>query len=123
MDRYLGKALINHLKGKRDKIQIVACFDVMPEKIRKQHCEIKCYHINELENIIEKENIKIALLTLPDSETIPVVKRLIMAGIKGILNFTSTPLNLPSYVYVEKYDIVTALEKVAYFAKHNNNEE
>jgi len=119
----LGKALINHLKGKRDKIQIVACFDIMPEKIRKQQNEVKCYHIDDLEKVVQKENIKIALLTLPGSETISVAKRLVLSGIKGILNFTSTPLNLPNYVYVEKYDIVTALEKVAYFAKHNDINE
>ena len=89
-------------------------------------CELESFSVIgqeiELTNS-QKENIKIALLTLPGSETISVAKRLVLSGIKGILNFTSTPLNLPNYVYVEKYDIVTALEKVAYFAKHNDINE
>jgi redox-sensing transcriptional repressor len=40
-------------------------------------------------------------------------------GIKGILNFTTKPLNVPSDVYLEEYDMITSLEKVAYFAKEN----
>ena len=40
-------------------------------------------------------------------------------GIKGVLNFTSTPLNFPQGIIVENYDITTLLEKVAYFVKEN----
>jgi redox-sensing transcriptional repressor len=40
-----------------------------------------------------------------------------MAGIKGILNYTSTPVNVPQQVYLEEYDMITSLEKVAYFVK------
>ena len=40
-------------------------------------------------------------------------------SIKGVLNFTSTPLNFPQGIVVENYDITTLLEKVAYFVKEN----
>ena len=43
----------------------------------------------------------------------------INACIKGVLNFTSTPLNFPQGIVVENYDITTLLEKVAYFVKEN----
>ena len=42
-------------------------------------------------------------------------------GIKGVLNFTSTPLNFPQGIVVENYDITTLLEKVAYFVKEGDN--
>ena len=51
---------------------------------------------------------------------------IINAGIRGVLNFTSTPLNFPQGIVVENYDITTVLEKVAYFVKENeesNNQE
>lgn len=41
------------------------------------------------------------------------------AGIKGVLNFTSTRLNFPQGIYVENYDITTLLEKVAYCVKES----
>ena len=42
---------------------------------------------------------------------------IVNAGIKGVLNFTSKPLNFPLGIVVENYDITTLLEKVAYFVK------
>ena len=50
---------------------------------------------------------------------------IINAGIKGVLNFTSVPMNFPQGIVVENYDITTILEKVAYFVKaaeENNNQ-
>ncbi len=44
---------------------------------------------------------------------------IINAGIKGVLNFTSTRLNFPQGIYVENYDITTLLEKVAYCVKES----
>jgi hypothetical protein len=48
-----------------------------------------------------------------------LVLPIINAGIRGVLNFTSTPLNFPQGIVVENYDITTLLEKVAYFVKEN----
>jgi redox-sensing transcriptional repressor len=45
---------------------------------------------------------------------------MVLAGIKGILNYTPKPLNVPPYVYLEEYDMITSLEKVAFFAKKND---
>ena len=46
---------------------------------------------------------------------------IINAGIRGVLNFTSTPLNFPQGIVVENYDITTLLEKVAYFVKESED--
>lgn len=48
-----------------------------------------------------------------------LVVPIINAGIKGVLNFTSTRLNFPQGIYVENYDITTLLEKVAYCVKES----
>jgi redox-sensing transcriptional repressor len=50
---------------------------------------------------------------------VPIVN----AGIKGVLNFTSSPLNFPAGIVVENYDITTLLEKVAYFVKEREENE
>ena len=41
------------------------------------------------------------------------------AGIRGILNFAPVPLKVPENVYVDRIDIASALEKVAYFTGLN----
>ena len=57
---------------------------------------------------------------LGDATSCSMCRRLIInAGIKGVLNFTSTRLNFPQGIYVENYDITTLLEKVAYCVKES----
>ena len=63
-------------------------------------------------------NITIAILTVPGEVAAEVKDMLVENGIKGILNYTPTPLKVPDNVYLEEYDITTSLEKVAYFVKH-----
>ena len=43
--------------------------------------------------------------------------RLMEAGIKGILNYTPKPLSEREGIYLEEYDMITSIEKVAYFVK------
>ena len=80
---------------------------------------IKCYHLDQLKEVIEKDNISIGILTVPASETASVADTLIKAGIRGILNYTPTPINVPPHIYLQEYDMITSLEKVAYFVKRN----
>jgi redox-sensing transcriptional repressor len=37
--------------------------------------------------------------------------------VKGILNYAPTRLQVPSDVYVENRDMITSVEKVAFFAR------
>ena len=71
----------------------------------------------DFEELVQKHDIKIVILSSPTSIASQLVVPIINAGIKGVLNFTSMPLNFPRGVFVENYDITTLLEKVAYFVK------
>lgn len=113
----LGRAIIGYFSGKRTKLTVVAGFDINPDKVDKVYAGVWCHHFDKLTEIIKKENITIAVLTVPASEAAAVAELLVMAGIKGILNFTPKPINVPSNVYLEEYDIITSLEKLAYFVK------
>lgn len=113
----LGKAIISYFNGKRSKLSIVAGFDNNPDKIDKVYAGVKCYHSQQMEQVIKDENISIAIITVPADKTIESAEKLILAGIKGILNFTPRPLNVAPHVYLEEYDMITSLEKVAYHTK------
>ncbi len=113
----LGKAITVYFAGKRPRLNLVAAFDIDPKKIGSSATGIQCYSIDRLREITGSENITIAILTVPSDVAQDMAKALVAAGIKGILNFTSVPLNLPDYIYLEDYDIITSLEKVAYYVK------
>ncbi|MCK9202856.1 MAG: redox-sensing transcriptional repressor Rex [Bacteroidales bacterium] len=116
----LGKAMISYFKGKRSKLTIIAAFDINPEKINRVYDGVACYHVNQMTDIIKQNNISIGIVSVPSEQAPEIAETLVLAGIKGILNFTPKPLNVPPYVYLEEYDMITSLEKVAFFAKKND---
>jgi redox-sensing transcriptional repressor len=115
----LGRAVAGYFKGKRSKLNLVASFDNDPQKINKVISGVKCYSYGELEKLITELDIRIAILTIPADFAIEIAEEAVRFGIKGILNFTTIPLNVPSGVYLEEYDMITSIEKVAYFVKEN----
>jgi redox-sensing transcriptional repressor len=115
----LGRALAGYFKGKRSKLNLVASFDNDPQKINKVISGVKCYSYNDLERIINELKIQITILTVPADFAREIAEEAVRFGIKGILNFTTIPLNVPSGVFLEEYDMITSIEKVAYFVKGN----
>ncbi len=114
----LGKAVTTYFKGKRSKLNIIAALDIDPNKIGKVLSGVKCHSIEDIETLVKESNISIAILTVPADDASKVATRLVNSGIKGILNFTTIPLNVPSNIHLEEYDMITSLEKVAYFVKN-----
>ncbi len=45
-----------------------------------------------------------------------VADQLVLAGVKGILNFAPVRLRVPAGMHVEYVDLMMALDKVAYYA-------
>lgn len=115
----LGRALAGYFKGKRSKLNLVASFDNDPQKVNKVISGVKCYSYNDFGKMLKELDIKIAILTVPADFAKELAEDIVRYGIKGILNFTTIPLNVPSEVYLEEYDMITSLEKVAYFVKEN----
>jgi redox-sensing transcriptional repressor len=113
----LGQALIHYLQEKKSKLDIVAAFDINPEKINKTYADVKCYHFDRLVEIVKSEHISIGIITTPPEVVSTIADALVNAGIKGILNFTPKPLSERVGVYLEEYNMITSLEKVAYFVK------
>ncbi|MGC9470758.1 MAG: redox-sensing transcriptional repressor Rex [Bacteroidales bacterium] len=119
----LGHAITNYFRGKRSKLNIIASFDNDPGKVGKVTLGVVCYPVEQLHEIIREKRISIAVLTVPPEAAREITARLVHAGIRGILNYTSVPLQVPENVFVESYDFITFLEKVAYFVKLSGERE
>lgn len=115
----LGRAIMGYFSGKRTRLSIVAAFDVNPEKTGKIYAGVPCYNLDEMEEIIRREGISIAVISVPGEEAVKVAESLVLTGIRGILNFSPKPLNVPPHIYLQEYDMITMLEKIAYFVKKN----
>jgi redox-sensing transcriptional repressor len=117
----LGRAVTTYFVGKRSKLNIIATFDVDTTKIDRVISGVKCYPLSRLKEVVASHQITIAIMTVPADSATEVSAQLVDAGIKGVLNFTTVPLNVTDKVYLDEYDMITSLEKVAYFVKASLN--
>ncbi len=114
----LGKAITAYFIGKRSKLNLVAAFDIDQQKINRVIAGIQCYPMQKIEQVIKEKHIEIIILTVPADVAYETTEKIVLTGIKGILNFTTVSLNnLSPDVYLEEYDMITSLEKVAFFCR------
>jgi redox-sensing transcriptional repressor len=113
----LGKALINFFSDKSEKLTITALFDIDPKVVGKTYMGIPCYHVDKLKEIVSKNNIAIGIISSSSSSALRIAQDMVSAGITSVINFTTTPLNMPDNTFLEEIDITTSIEKASYFAK------
>ena len=114
----LGRAVLRFIRRSGTTMNIVAAFDIDNNKINTTISGVKCYSIESLPEVIISKDIDIAILTVPPEAVHDIKSRLIDAGIKGILNFTSVPLDVPEGIYLKDYDIITSLEEIGFYIKN-----
>ena len=119
----LGRALLHFFTAHHPKLGIVAAFDNDPRKLGRVIHGCWCYGLDDLEEIVDREHVRVAILALPVTAAQPVAERLAAAGVTGLLNFAPTRLRLPANVAVDSMDMTCALEKVAYLARQVERKE
>jgi len=112
----IGRAMLSYFREGKPYINIVAAFDLDPDKIGRVISGCQCYHIESMPKFLNDNKIRTAILTVPVGQAQGVAEFLIQNGIKGILNFTPARLKLSADVFVEDVDITMHLEKATYFS-------
>lgn len=113
----LGSAILLY-KGIRQRgFEIVAAFDVNPEKIGTEVGGVPIYDFNRLEDVLGDERIDIAMITVPIPEAQRVVDRLVQAGVRSILNFVPTPLKVPKGIPHRTVCLAAELQILSYLLK------
>ena len=113
----LGRALAGRLAGQNSKLRLVAAFDSDPKKANLTIAECRVYPVADLEAVVRKLRIGVAIIAVPASEAQAVTDVCTAAGVRGILNFAPVPVRAPEGVYVLQVDLTMALETVAFFAR------
>lgn len=97
-------------------VNIRAIFDSSQKSINKTFEGVPCYSMEKMATVIEDENIELAVFTEADDNPETTVNLLIALGIKGIMNLTPVQLYVPEGIYLEEFDMVTSMIKLAYFS-------
>ncbi len=111
----LGHALLNYNFKRSNNIRISCAFDINPEITGKIMQGVPVYSMEEMKKQIADQQIRIAILTVPQSTAQKTADEMIEAGIKGIMNFTPIRLSAPSGVRIQNVDLATELQTLIYF--------
>jgi len=113
----LGSALIRYQGFEKEGYEVIAAFDAHPEIAKSRGVKIPVYPDTEMEEMITRESVKLAILCVPVEFAQSVVNRLVAVGIQGILNFSPIVLEVPSDVTVNNVDLALELEHLGYFIR------
>jgi redox-sensing transcriptional repressor len=113
----MGLALSKYSKFVQRHMNIVATFDIDPFK-QKIRSGIPVYSMNRLKEIIDRFNVKVAILAVPEISAQEVVDELIRHGINGIMNFAPVLLKVPQDIIINNVNLCDELESVIYYV-HN----
>jgi redox-sensing transcriptional repressor len=119
----LGTAFLNYNFLKNNNTKIAVAFDVVEDKVGTKIGEVPVYHMDELEKVIEKEDIQVAILTVPATVAQSITDRMVQGTVKGILNFTPARLTVPPSIRVHHIDLAIELQSLVYFLKHYSVDE
>ncbi|MBD3345579.1 MAG: redox-sensing transcriptional repressor Rex [Chitinivibrionales bacterium] len=107
----LGKALCNYRGFIDENIRFVAAFDTDESKIDPD-ADVPVFPAEKLAEFVSTNKIKIAVLTIPGDVVQRTVDILVIAGVKGFLNFVPFRLVLPADCYENHINLAMELEKV-----------
>ena len=113
----IGEALFKYNGFQNEGIRILAGFDIDTRKLNDK-APVPVYPIDQLSSFIIKNNIKIAIMAVPDLAAQQTVELLKNAGIKGILNFSSVKLKSSPEIQIRQINIEHELENLIYQVKN-----
>ena len=114
----LGQALANYTGFRQRGFPVVALVDTDPDKIGDSVAGLVVRSIDELDAIIAEHGVSIGIIATPAVSAQHVADRLVAAGVRSILNFAPSVLNVPAHVPVRKVDLATELQILSFYQEH-----
>ena len=111
----LGTALLRYPGFAKEGFEVAAAFDAQPAKVRARGIGVRVLGMTKLVEFVAREQVKMAILTVPAVVAQEVTNELVAAGILAILNFAPLILQVPDTVVVNNVDLAIELENLSYF--------
>jgi len=111
----IGHALARYNGFTNRGFHINMVFDNDPQKIGQKVGEYEIQDTATLAEKLKQHKIKVAMLTVPAPVAQEMADQLVKAGVKAILNYAPTSLNVPGNVRVQYIDPATHLQRMTYY--------
>jgi redox-sensing transcriptional repressor len=112
----LGLALADYGGFRDEGFEITALFDTQREKIgQRSRGGVPILDVRTFRRTVKRERIAIAVIAVPAASAAAVLKEVVDAGIKAVLNFSPGTLKVPPDVKVKSVDLTVSLESLSFF--------
>ena len=119
----IGAALFGYANFRRQGFYIEAVFDTDEEKVGQRWNGLEVEPDDALEATVRDRDISIAVIAVPAPAAQAVADRLVEAGVRGILNFAPTRINVPEHVVVRSVDMAVEMEGLSYALTHEARDD
>ena len=110
----LGRALMAYKGFNAKGFRLASVFDAGPQLVGRKMGPFTVQPMTELADTIQKNQIRLAIIAVPGDSAQEVVDHLVAAGIKGILNFAPTSVNVPPHIALNAVDLSVQLEQLSF---------
>jgi len=108
----IGTALLRTYGGRREGVSVMAGFDINA-KLLAPEADVPIFDMREMIPFLQKHAIRVAILCTPEDAAPGIMEQLRSSGmVKGVLNFTPSPLRSDNMCVVQNIDICMELEKL-----------
>lgn len=115
----LGSSILSYPGFENKGIEIVAGFDSSLNKIEQMSNAIPLHPSFEIEEVVQSLNAELGIIATPAQSAQKSADRLVRGGVKGILNFASATLRVPSTVLVRNLYVADELLVLATQVRSN----
>ncbi len=118
----MGQAIANYIHSYREGFVLSALFDRDPNVIGKEVSGVSVKSMDEIEEFIKSEDIRIAIICTNKESAQEVADTVCQNGIEGIWNFAPVDVNVPENMPLENVHLSDSLQSLAYFMHRNKAE-
>ncbi len=120
----LGLALADYPGFREEGFEIAALFDIQRDKIgQRSRGGVPILDVRTFRRAVRRERIAIAVIAVPALSAPAVLKEVVEAGIKAVLNFSPGTLKVPPDVKVKSVDLTVSLESLSFFLAQGQADE
>ncbi len=109
----LGTAILGHQRFTSFGLNVVAAFDIDPEKIGGWVHSKAVLPLEKMVDLAHRMNIHLGIITTPAEAAQAVANEMVSAGIQAIWNFASVRLRVPDYMIVHNEDLYSSLASLS----------
>ena len=116
----LGRALANYRGFGERGFRVSALVDIDESKIGKPVDSMVIEDFADLERIVKEREISIGIVATTAGAAQDAADRLVSAGVKSILNFAPTVLQVPDDVSLRKVDLSIELQILSFYEQRKS---